>query len=404
MAKLRKTNASSLLALALALALLVLSVSSAAEVKFSGYAKSFALAMDSVDAQLFESPRTYQSQNSVRFMLEGFGDNTVWQIHYEITPVFVSRELPFEPRALDTPLGSYRFSDPDLLLAENGSKQRVYQNLDRFNVQFQFDQGDLTIGRQAIAFGSARIISPPDIFLPFNEVALDTEYRSGVDAIRFQRPVGQLGEIDMGIVLGDGADRDTSAAFLRMRNNYRGMDLQLSIVEYADQFLAGAGLETALGDFGFWFDIASVTGDEDYVRASTGLDYTFSENLLLQVEYHYNGAGTDQKERYLARRSTLPYQRGGVFLLGEHYLIPVLSVQPSPLWSLLFGMIYNFSDQSRFTFLTSEYNARDNLYMDFGIYHFSGDKLEVLPNGLPVLQSEYGDVPTQIYTSLRYYF
>ena len=171
-----------------------------------------------------------------------------------------------------------------------------------------------------------------------------------------------------------------------------------------DRTLIGVGLQTALGDFGFWLEAASVTGEEDFVRASLGLDYAFTEFTFAQVEYHYNGAGSDDPNDYIELANSHPYQRGGVFLFGEQYLIPIVSIQLSPLWGLSAMGIMNLSDDSAFYSLSAEFNVAENFYMDFGFYHFTGDDLDVSPLGIPKLESEYGANPDTLYTSIRYYF
>lgn len=374
------------------------------DLHFSGYAKSFAVIQDRLDNPLFSADTVYQSQNSLRLMLEAFGERAVWQLHYEVSPVMISRRFAFDIPSFNIVGDSYRLSDIEPSLSSEDSKTQVYQNLDRFNVQLQLDQGDLTIGRQAIAFGSARIINPTDVFLPFDVQTFNTEYRTGVDAIRFQRPMGELGELDVGIVLGDGADTETSAAFLQLRGNVNGKDLHFALIEYSRQTLVGAGLQTALGNFGFWLEAASVSGDEDFVRASLGLDYAFTEFTFGQVEYHYNGAGSDDPNDYIALASSHPYQRGGVFLFGEQYLIPSLSIQLSPLWVVSTMGILNLSDDSSFFSLSAAHNIAENFYMDYGIYLFTGEDLDISPLGVPVLGSEYGASPDMFYTSIRYYF
>jgi len=370
----------------------------------SGYAKSFGVAQDKIDNPFFSTDTIFQSQNSARLMLEGFGERTIWQLHYEVSPVMISSRFAFDIPSFNVVGDSYRLTDIESSLSSDDAKTQVYQNLDRFNVQLQLSQGDLTIGRQAISFGSARIINPTDVFLPFDVQTFNTEYRTGVDAIRFQRPMGELGEFDVGIVLGDRAEQETSAAFMQLRGNVNGKDLHFALIEYAEQTLIGVGLQTALGDFGFWLEAASVTGEEDFVRASLGLDYAFTEFTFAQVEYHYNGAGSDDPNDYIELANSHPYQRGGVFLFGEQYLIPIVSIQLSPLWGLSAMGIMNLSDDSAFYSLSAEFNVAENFYMDFGFYHFTGDDLDVSPLGIPKLESEYGANPDTLYTSIRYYF
>lgn len=379
--------------------------SRAMEVSFTGYVKSYAITFDEVDIPLFEAPRSYQSQNAARFMLEGFSDTAVWQIHYEINPVFISRRLQTDFGLFRTGSKGYRYSDLDASLTDDrDDKNQVYQNLDRFNVQFQFESGDLTIGRQAIGFGSARSVNPTDVFLPFDIRTIDTEYLNGVDAVRFQAPWGELGEIDVGVVLGEEAKTENSAAYLQIGNNHAGADYKFTVMEFADQQMVSAAVQTALGDFGFWLEAAAVHGDEDYTRVTAGLDYSLSENTTFIVEYHYNGAGSDDPEDYFTQFDTTPYRQGGVFLLGRNYLLAFINRQVTPLWTLNGAVFYNFSDDSVFTQINAEYNIADDVYINLGYYHFSGDEIIIDPLGRPEFQSEYGPNPNIFYAAIRYYF
>ena len=384
--------------------LLAASTSALAEINISGYLKSFVVAQDQLDNPVFQFDKNYQSQNSARIMLDGFSGSITWQLHYELSPVFVSKALATERPTFNVVGDNYRLIDPDANLLDDDNKTQLYQNLDRLNFQVQMDAGDLTIGRQAISFGSARIINPTDIFLPFDVRTFNTEYRNGVDALRFQRPWGDLGEIDIGVVLGKDAKSENSAAFLQLRTNHSGTDYHLAIIEFAEQQLFGLGLQTAIWDLGFWLEAAYVNGDENYLRLSTGVDYSFSERTFVQIEYHYNGAGSNDHNDYLSNLSATPYQRGGVFLLGENYIMPSFTVQLSSLWFVATQVIYNLDDNSAFLSVSAEYNIAENFYMDFGYYHFSGDEFSLTETGLPKLDSEYGSNPSTLFASIRYYF
>lgn len=384
--------------------LLAAPTSALAEINISGYLKSFVVAQDQLDNPVFQFDKNYQSQNSARIMLDGFSGSITWQLHYELSPVFVSKALATERPTFNVVGDNYRLIDPDANLLDDDNKTQLYQNLDRLNFQVQMDAGDLTIGRQAISFGSARIINPTDIFLPFDVRTFNTEYRNGVDALRFQRPWGDLGEIDIGVVLGKDAKSENSAAFLQLRTNHSGTDYHLAIIEFAEQQLFGLGLQTAIWDLGFWLEAAYVNGDENYLRLSTGVDYSFSERTFVQIEYHYNGAGSNDHNDYLSNLSATPYQRGGVFLLGENYIMPSFTVQLSSLWFVATQVIYNLDDNSAFLSVSAEYNIAENFYMDFGYYHFSGDEFSLTETGLPKLDSEYGSNPSTLFASIRYYF
>ena len=372
-----------------------------AESNFSGYLKSYTVVQEEISSDVLNTDRLYQNQLSSRLMLDYFKDNQIWQIHYELGRDFNSNRPPFS--ASDISGEGYRYSDIRNIIGPNDGKNQTIQNLDRFNVQFQFDAGDLTIGRQAITFGAARIINPTDVFLPFDVQALNTEYRTGIDGIRFQRPFGQVGELDFGIILGPDGDRDNSAVFAQLQTNISGGDYQFTLISFSEQQLAAFGLQSALGEFGLWFETAFVTGDVDYNRSSIGIDYGFNENWFGTIEYHYNGAGSQDTNDYLTELVSRPYQDGGVFLLGKHYLIPVISWQASALLGMSFQAIANLDDGSIFINANADYSLSDNLYLGLGYYLFSGDNL-TLQNGNINLDSEYGGNPNRFILSLRYYF
>ena len=375
------------------------------QTNISGYLKSYAVAQDAISNSFFATGTAYQSQSSGRLMLETFTKNTVFQLHYELSPLSVSRSIGGDLQFFNIVGDNYRLSDIETSLTNDvTNKTQFYQNLDRLNFQWRFDAGDLTIGRQAVSFGGARYINPTDVFSPFDTRTFNTEYRTGVDAVRFQKPWGDLGEVDIGIVLGADGKRDNSAAFMQISNNFGGADYGLAFIEYARQSLFSLSLQTEISATGFWFEGAYVEGEVVHFRGSTGLDYAFSENTLGMIEYHYNGAGSKNTDRYLSLYDTLPYQRGGVFLLGENYLLPSFSFQATPLLSLAMQAVVNLDDASGYTSLSAEYNVAENFYIDFAAYFFVGDDLTITPLLTPMLGSEYGANPHMLYSSIRWYF
>jgi hypothetical protein len=190
----------------------------ATDLNKSGYVKSYINAQQGTP--LLNTETLYQSQNSARLMLDVFTKNKVWQIHYEGGLDLQSSRLFEQGTNSSFNPNSYRFKDLQARSGDSKSKNSFFQNLDRFNVQLQLQSGDLTIGRQAITLGSARIINPTDVFLPFNVRTRNTEYRTGIDAIRFQKPLGELSELDLGIIVGENAKPENSAFFIQYLNHF----------------------------------------------------------------------------------------------------------------------------------------------------------------------------------------
>ena len=373
----------------------------AAERNFAGYLKSFAILQEAPNLP-GSWDNTAESQSSLRLMWDSFHNNYALQVHYEVSPVVVSRRTSLDNRTFTGASNSWRVSDfkSDL---DSGKRHDVFQNLDRLNLQVALPGADLTIGRQAITFGASRIISPTDIFLPFDVRTFNQEYRVGVDAVRFQRPLGQLGELDIGYIAGEGARSENSSAYVQTRVNAGGNDMFLVLAKLADQTLTGVGLQRALGELGFWAEGARVSGDQNYWRGTLGLDHAFSEKVFGQLEYHYNGAGASRPQDYAALFSTPAYQSGGLFLLGKSYLMPSLAITVSALSTVNVAGFINVSDGSAFLALTMQRSLSDNLYTDLGMYLFAGDGFDTA-GVTPGAGSEYGASPALLFASLRYYF
>jgi len=384
------------------------------DVSFAGYIKSFAIVQAAFEAddlpEIFDDFHTlYQSQNTIRITADAFtGDSIAWQLHYELTPIFFSDKIESNPFGSSTVTGagnSYRIGDINETLGNQSSRRLNYQNLDRFNAQFSMESGDLTIGRQVISLGSARIINPTDVFLPFKPTTLNQEYRTGIDMIRFQKPMGDLSELDMGIVLGEDAKSENSAAFMSYKNHWRSSDVATTVIRFAEQNLISIGIESSIGNMGTWFETAWVSGDESYNRTSLGVDYLLSTNVFGQIEYHYNGAGKSDPSQYSELADHIGYQKGGLFLLGRHYLMPSVSWTATPVLSLSLSSIINVDDSSAFINIAGAYFLGDELGLDFGAYLFEGDRLGFSPeNQNLTINSEYGSNSNLLYVSFRYYF
>ena len=237
-------------------------LSGPAAAEFSGSLKTFLITQEQIDLGRLEIPERSTLQMPLRLMWDqNLAGRVNLEAHLQFTPVVSTQSISaLREAARRGP--TYRFDDLKATLGNGSEKALTLQNLDRFNVQIRLDEGDLTLGRQSIAFGNSRFVSPSDVFLPFDVRTLDQEYRRGVDAVRYQASVGDLSEIDVGIVMGRSAKSRTSAAFLQARTNFQGRDYQVTVVDYSDQFLLGLGVEGALGASGYWAEIAATQGDE----------------------------------------------------------------------------------------------------------------------------------------------
>lgn len=375
--------------------------------EFTGYIKSYALGVASAEPV---SEQQFQSQNSLRLMLDGdITPSWSFDLHYELQPVYYSKGVPSEMlgNTITLPSDRYRVFDIDNVV-EQSEHLAVYQNLDRASIRYSDDSNDMTMGRQVIAFGSARMVNPTDIFQPFAIQTLNQEYRVGIDALRWQRYTDSGAMMDMGYVMGEEAQWSNSAAFIHTRFSLQDSDIELTYIQRDDGYLIGGGLETSVGDSGVWFESAYANWrsptSEHYWRASIGMDHALSSDGLIMIEYHFNGAADEPPYDLATISQESAYQQGGVYLLGRHYLIPALSWTISPLNTLQLSAFVNVSDQSVFYTLSNEHSWSDNLYSDIGLYLGGGDQGVITETDAVFTESEFGIYPTTMYMSLRYYF
>ena len=343
-------------------------------------------------------------------------DSLSFAFAYDFTPR-VQDPLLFSqsPIAIGIASSRYRATDFDTSIYprkdEPAGSVGIYHNLDRASVQFSTDFADFFIGRDAIAWGSARIINPTDIIAPYTYDQLDTEDRVGVDALRVRIPIGVMGEVDTGYIFGNKFNFDKSAIFLRTQLNAVETDFSILLLEFQRDLLVGFDIARGIGGAGFWLETAYVfttpfdegpDASDNYLRTSVGLDYSFGGETYTFIEYHFNGAGAKNPEDFLTNLEQPAYTRGGVYLLGTHYLAPGFTRQLTPLISFSGQMLFNLSDPSTWIAPQISYNVAEDIHLSVGGFVSIGKRPK---NGdSPQFQSEFGSYPNLFFSSFRVYF
>jgi hypothetical protein len=364
---------------------------------------------------------------SNRLRIQFFGRINAWSslaLAYDFSPRVQDKAL-FEEPALDlgfTP-ATYRAVDLDSRLypleGDPVKSFAIFQNLDRAHLTINSQYADVYLGRQAIAWGSARVINPTDVIVPYAFNELDVEDRVGVDGIRVRMPIGLMEELDAGWVFGEDFDLPNSAIFLRSRLYFERTDLSLLAIDFRENLLLGLDLTRSVGGAGFWFEGAYVFIDafnsdragnhEDYFRSSMGVDYSLRGGIYLFAEYHYNQAGVSDPERYLGNSQETAYGEGSVYLLGKHYLAPGVNFQITPLTAFTGQALVNLADHSIFLVPQVESNIAENVYLSGGVYLGFGkkpwwDNRDYSYGPFLHLRSEFGAYPDVYFASFRFYF
>ena len=390
-----------------------------AEFRVGGYYKNFSTLFNS---PVPEAPMSGVVVNRLRLNLSYVPmDSLSFALAYDFTPR-VQDPLLFSvgagspsPYAVNTASSSYRIADFDSLIYPSAETPAgsvgIYHNLDRASLQFSTDFADFSVGRDAIAWGSARVVNPTDVVAPYTYDQLDTEDRVGVDALRMRIPVGVMGEIDAGYISGADFDFDKSAVFLRTQLNAAETDFSILLLEFQRDLLIGLDVARGIGGAGFWLETAYVLTEpfddepdtsEDYLRTSIGLDYSFGGETYTFIEYHFNGAGARKPENYLTNLEQPAYTRGSVYLLGTHYLAPGFTRQITPLIGFGGQLLFNLSDVSAWIAPQFSYNIAEDIHLSIGGMISLGKRPE--DDELTELRSEFGSYPNLFFSSFRVYF
>ena len=387
-----------------------------------GYIKSFALAFTLPDnlSAIESNPPLGLVTNRLRLTFSTsvsskIGFEAAWDLSPRYSEVFLDGIFPTATggdSGLDYRAGDFK----SRLVTPAGdptSGFALHHNLDRMLVTIKFSGADLFIGRQAIAWGSARTINPTDIIAPFTFNELDTEDRRGVDALRLRVPLGMMDELDIGWVAGHNFSLHRSAFFLRGKFHVLQTDVAWLAMAFRRHFLAGLDLAGSIGGAGAWLEAAWVKplafaptepGDRTaYFRLSAGMDYNFSGRLYAFGEYHFNSAGRHNPDSYPDILESPAIKDGAVYLMGRHYFSAGATWQVTPLLPFTLLIIWNLSDGSLTLAPSAEYNVAENFYLAAGAYLGRGDPPGMGSTG-PVMRSEFGTWPHMFYTALRYYF
>ncbi len=385
----------------------------------SGYYKNFSIILDPASASSGGLLGAVNNRLRVSITAE-YSRRLMMKIAYGLIPRLKDSRLDANLSfASGIDPGIYRVRDLDRRLYAGGGSSNfdVLQNLDRAFLTIKTKTADFSIGRQALSWGSSRMINPTDLIAPFAFDELDSEDRAGVDALRMRAPVGNLGEFDAGYIAGRDANYKSSGFYTGIRFNAFKTDASLMFLGFKKNLMVGINLARSIGGAGTWMETAYVsTGilakdnnnrGENYLRLSTGIDYNFFKGIYCIFEYHFNGAGGRGADEYSKVLAKTAYTDGSDYLLGRHYAACSAAYRATPLMTADTRVLWNLNDYSLLLSPRIEYNIAENIYVEAGAFAGTGPSPLSVP-APPVLpfkpRSEFGSYPDVYYTSIRVYF
>lgn len=262
-------------------------------------------------------------------------------------------------------------------------------NLYRFYLTYSKRELNLTVGRQRVAWGQARIWNPTDLFNPVSPLRIEREQRTGVDAVNIDYSFGPLAGLN--IVYAPGNERTEGSAGARVRTNIRGYDLSIMTGEFREDKVMGLDFAGNIGDSGFRGEGVFTDQKEgrDFSRIVLSWDYNFQDSLYLLLEYLYNGGNLGRDASHL----NITAFSGEIVTRNRNFLASGIGYDLTPLARFDLYSIYDIDGGSLFFNPGIRYNILRDLDWVAGAQIFSGDE-----------GSEYGPFPDTYYTSLEWYF
>lgn len=292
-----------------------------------------------------------------------------------------------------------------------GGRHRSLHRLDRFNLRWRSDRWGVTVGRQAVSWGSGIVFQPLDPFNPFAPTAVDRDYKPGDDLVLVERLFDNGHDAQLLHVLrrdNSGELASANASTAAKWHGYAGLlEFELIAAQHYDADFIGlsgripVGPAVLRGDIALRRGVANTTGTQTWGALGViNMDVAFpwrGRTVYAFAEYFHNDFGLAQIPSPLA---TLPddlqagLQRGEFFNLMRDYLAVGGSFEWHPLLNQQLTVITNLHDSSSLLQTQFAYDIGQNQNVQLGWIGStggSGDEFApitvgVLPMGQPVTQ------------------
>ncbi|MBI2083200.1 MAG: hypothetical protein HYT76_06485 [Deltaproteobacteria bacterium] len=261
-----------------------------------------------------------------------------------------------------------------------------------YRAHLKYDAGPfvLTVGRQKIDWGSARLLSPADLFTPISIFDVEKEEKTGSDAVNLVVPLGEKNRANL-IYTAD-RDLDRSRTGLRWTSTVEHFDISLYGGRFQRDGIFGIDYSGDVGQSGLRGELNYNFANQadNFLQASLGLDHGFENSLYLLGEYFFNGQALNQRNPnlFLTTRSAQPIKTQ-----YQHFFNTQAKYDLTPLWIVQLMNIWDLSGSSLFI-------NPETVYELFSWLNLTGGAL--LPVGRTA--GEFGAIPNFYYLQAQLFF
>ncbi len=352
------------------------------------------------------TPSNASNFNRIRLTIEPRWGPLSLEASYEHVLTFRQRRLSGGLGPGGVPSGGEWFELGGTITRADEEHVLWRHRFDRLNVRFSPGQAmDLSVGRQAVSWGTTLFLTPADPFLPFSPSDPFRQFRGGIDAGRMRLYPGPLSSLDLVVRPTKTALGEEMTALLRGLTTWKNWELSgWGGTLYGDR----AGALAAAGGLGVWAVRVEAVMREIrgrvVGRGSIGLDRLLQvggRDVFVLLEYQRDGLAAASPEEYLGILQSPEFLRGELQVLGRDEAVLQVSYQLHPLWNVAALWLVNLNDRSALMAPSFGYSASDNVSLAGGVYFGVGETATTLERPLP---SEYGLSGTTGYASISWFF
>ena len=268
--------------------------------------------------------------------------------------------------------------------ATAGDRVFVEHRFDRLRATWSpADDVEVSLGRQAVSWGTTLFLTPADPFMPFHPADRLRGTRRGIDALRLRYYPAPLSEIDLVVRPSRLDGQGELTALGRGLATVRSWELSAWAGAVYGDPSAAAGAAGAIGDWAVRFEgVVRKLENRSVGRAAVGLDRTLSlgvGDLGILVEYQRDGLGAarrDDVERIFASRE---HRRGEHQVLGRDEAALQVSFRPDPRWEVSALALWNLSLGRVLLAPGFSWSPSDEATIDAGVYFEAGERVHAGP-------------------------
>ena len=274
-----------------------------------------------------------------------------------------------------------------------------YSELDRLWLDATYDRLQFSLGRQRIAWGTALVWNPTDLFNPLSVLDIDYEERPGVDAVRLQYFSSEVTKVELAVRPGRSKSRSVIAGKILLNRWSYDVHL-LGGIQGGDPF-AGLAWAGDIAGAGFRGEVISKKISDETVflepswkdawstSVALSADYTFTNNTYIHTEMLFNDHGTSDEAM-----ASVPLSHSlGLLSPARWSLFQELSFDAHPLVRMSGFVIVDLGDHSYVVVPSVAWSAVENIDLSlYGLFFF----------GSPM--TEYGNYGRSLFARLKWSF